>query len=227
VKSPGPLRTESKAADLRIVVAAASAGGLQAFIQLISVLPSNFPAAVVLIQHLPPTSVYKSQLRELLKPHSKLPIEWIGDGDEIRPGSVYLAPQDEQVTVTAGSKFATACVSPGLRPSADALFCSVADSFSDRAVGIVLTGALSDGANGADRISEEGGRVFAQDRASATAFGMPRATISTGAVDFVLSPTVMAHALIAFLMAPGAASWFRVHHATDETPRTLAPALWL
>lgn len=203
---------ESLRQQARAVVIAASAGGVQALLQLVSKLPPDFPAPVIIVQHLPPVGVYQSLLAELLSVRSSLPVKWIEDGEPVCPGIVYLSPQDRQSRISKSLTFELLTGPQGCerRPAADPLFASVADSFRERAVGIVLSGYLSDGAAGAQQIAEAGGRVFAQDQSTALAFDMPKAAIRLGAVDFVLSPTAMAHALIALLMAPGAEAWFRV-----------------
>lgn len=99
------------------------------------------------------------------------------------------------------------------RPTADPLFSSAALCFGPNVTAIVLTGALSDGADGAFRIAEAGGRVLVQDDKTAPFFDISHAAIRRASVDFVLPPTGIAHALIALLMAPGADAWFRVEHS--------------
>jgi two-component system chemotaxis response regulator CheB len=111
-----------------------------------------------------------------------------------------------------------------VRPAADPLFASAADVFGARTVGVVLTGTGRDGASGAARIKQQGGRVLAQDASSAQHFAMPSATITTGCVDFVLPLLAIAPALLTLVMAPAAAALFRVGSAFSHahigcTPR--------
>jgi two-component system, chemotaxis family, protein-glutamate methylesterase/glutaminase len=195
-----------------VVVVAASAGGLRAFIELISALPEDFPAPVIIVQHLPPFDFHQSQLREILSHFTSLRVKWIEDGEGLLGGTVYLSPQDVQSRVTQKLTFDISdnVRLLGTRPAADPLFSSLAEVFGRKVVAVVLTGALSDGARGAQCIADAGGRVLAQDEETALFFDMPQATIRRGVVDFVMPPIGIAHALIALTMAPGADSWFRV-----------------
>lgn len=202
----------------KVVVIAASAGGLPAFIELISALPLDFPAPVILVQHLPPVDSYQSQLREILSRFTPLPVKWIEQGEPLRGGTVYLCPQDVQTRVTSEFTFDLfQCRGIlGSKPAADPVFSSVAQYFGHDAFAIVLTGLLSDGARGAQQIADAGGRVFVQDEETAPFFDMPQATIRKGVVDFILPPIGIAHALVAFLMVPGADAWFRVWRPNPE-----------
>lgn len=195
-----------------IVAITASAGGVQALCSLLPALPREFPAPIVVVQHLPPANRYQSALPEILRRHSNLPVQWAEHGEFPQHGYVYLAPQDHHTTITGNGAF---CLDNGpkvnwLRPSADPLFASVAKQFGARAVGIVLTGTRCDGAEGARRIVQVGGRVLAQDKASSAQFGMPEAAIRTGSVDFVLPLSMIAPALTVLVMVAGGAKWFQV-----------------
>lgn len=195
-----------------IVVMAASAGGVETVTEILSKLPPDFPAAIVIAQHLPSAESYLSQLCEVLGRRSKLPVKWIDHGEPLYPGVVYLCPQDMQSRVSRDMTFnlSVAVRTRRSSPLADPLFTSVAEVFGEHALAIVLTGSLSDGACGATAISAAGGRVFAQNQETARFFDMPQAAIRNGVVDFVLSPLAIAHALVALLMVPGAGAWFRV-----------------
>lgn len=208
----------------KIVVVAASEGGLTAFSELISALPPDFPAALVFVQHLPPTSVYQSILRDLLREVSKLPVKWIEHGDYVSGGIVYVAPQDMQARIDGRFRFHLSAEG-ALRPTADPLFTSASERFGPNAIGIVLTGNLQDGAKGACDIVRAGGTVFAQDNETAAVFAMPDAAIRSGAADFILSPKGMAHALVTLLMAPGADAWFRVSRVKRRTFDAVIPQL--
>jgi two-component system chemotaxis response regulator CheB len=195
-----------------VVVVAASAGSLHPIIELVSALPSDFPASVVIAQHLPPAVLYESQLREILCRYTSLPVKWIEHGEQLQTGTVYLSPQDAQTRVTSDLIFdvTIGVRESGSRPAADPLFESVAEWFGENALAIILTGCLSDGARGSLKIADAGGRVFVQDEETALFFDMPRAAIRKGIVDFAFPPSGIAHALITLLMAPGASAWFRV-----------------
>src|SRR5215470_14390418 len=169
-----------------IVAIAASAGGLRALTTVLSALVAEFPAAVTVVQHLDPR--HRSLMAELLSRQSCLPVKQAEDGDRLRPGSVYVAPPDRHLLVNADGTLSLSRTElvHFLRPSADLLFESVAASFKDRAIAVVLTGTGTDGATGIRAIKKMGGTVVAQDEATSEFFGMPSAAIQTGQVDFVL-----------------------------------------
>jgi len=136
-------------------------------------------------------------MADILSRHSQLPIQQADEGDRIRPGAVFIAPPDRHLLVNADGRLSLsrAELVHFLRPSADLLFESVAASFKDRAIAMVLTGTGADGSRGLRAIKKMGGTVIAQDEATAEFFGMPGAAIGTGEVDFVLPLDDMALAL--------------------------------
>jgi two-component system, chemotaxis family, protein-glutamate methylesterase/glutaminase len=183
-----------------VVVIAASLGGVAALIQVLSALPADFPAAIIVVQHLSPT--YPSQLADLFSRHTSLCVKWAEEGDRLQPGVVFVAPPNQHLLLGEGDVL-TLCQSPRVqwvRPSADVLFDSVATSYRERAIAVVLTGGGRDGARGVQMMKQMGGRVLVQDMATSRASGMPSAAISTGCIDFVLPLRTIAPALIALVM---------------------------
>src|SRR5215471_422366 len=178
-----------------IVAIAASAGGLRALTNVLSALTPDFPAAVTVVQHLDPR--HRSLMAELLSRQSRLPVKQAEEGDVLRPGSVYVAPPDRHLLVNADGTLSLSKTElvHFLRPSADLLFESVAASFKDRAIAVVLTGTGSDGASGLQAIKKMGGTVVTQDEGTSEFFGMPSSAIQTGLVDFVLPLNEIAPAL--------------------------------
>ena len=178
-----------------VVAIAASAGGLRALIKLLSELTAEFPASITVVQHLDPR--HRSLMADILSRHSPLPIKQADDGDRIRPGAVFIAPPDRHLLLNADGSLSLSRTElvHFVRPSADLLFESVAASFKDRSIGVVLTGTGSDGATGVRAIKKMGGTVIAQDEGTSEFFGMPSAAIHTGQVDFVLPLNEMASAL--------------------------------
>jgi two-component system chemotaxis response regulator CheB len=181
--------------QFEIVAIAASAGGLAAVTHVLARLPATFGAIVVYVQHLDPR--HRSLMPEIMGRRSKLPVMQAGDGMELQPGHVYLAPPDRHLLVNSD---ATVSLTQSelvnfVRPSADLLFESVAAAYGQRAIAVVLTGTGKDGSMGVTAIKQRGGTVIAQDEASSEFFGMPSAAIRTGAVDFVLSLEEMPPAL--------------------------------
>jgi two-component system chemotaxis response regulator CheB len=182
-------------AGFDIVALAASAGGLNALTQVLSALPADFPAAIVLVQHVDPR--HRSLMAEILTRRTRLKVQEAGEGDHIAPGSVSIAPPNKHLLVNAdGSLHLTQTeLVHFVRPSADLLFESVAAGFRERAVAVVLSGSGVDAAMGVTAIHKTGGTVIAQDARTCEFPGMPRAAIATGMVDLVLPLDEIAPAL--------------------------------
>ena len=212
---PTPSAPQSPAqrfAAFDVVVIAASLGGVNALKCVLGGLPTNFPAAILIAQHLNP---YGRPVHGWLAPFCKLAVVTGTAGDAVRPETVVLAPPDRHMLIGPDHRLVIER-SPRVkfcRPSAEPLFVSAASSYRERALGVVLTGCNSDGALGTYVLKCLGGRVLVQDPASAQAGGMPRAAIGTGHVDFVVPLEQIAAALVALVMVPGAAELFRVYPA--------------
>jgi two-component system chemotaxis response regulator CheB len=186
-------------AGLELVAVASSAGGLKALSQLLSALPAGFPAPIVVVQHLDPR--HPSLLADILGRRTALRVKEAQQGDQIHPGCVFIAPPDQHLLVTSGGclSLSHAELVHFVRPSADLLFESVAASYKDRAIAVVLTGAGQDGAMGVQAIKKMGGLVIAQDEATSEFFGMPGGAIQTGSVDRVLPLSQIAPALVSLV----------------------------
>jgi two-component system chemotaxis response regulator CheB len=196
-----------------IVAVAASAGGLAPLELFLSGLPFCFPAPVLVVQHLASRRIYASCLDAVLQRKTKLQVKWAEDGELPRPGHVYLAPQDHVTILDPydGAIRLIAEVPFGRpRPLADPLFRSAARVFGPRAIAVVLSGMLADGAEGAWQIARAGGRVLAQSYCTAEYADMPRAAIMRSRIGLAFDPCALAHAVVSLVMAPGAAEWFRV-----------------
>ena len=153
-----------------VVAIGASAGGLQAIQDLLAELPDNFAAAVVIAQH----SMPGAQLDQILRLKSPLPVRLLEDGDVLRAGTVYVTPaathaffQMETIRLSPEVKHA------GYRPSIDALFMTLAASFRERAIAVVLSGTMKDGMRGAQVIHDTGGRTVVQNPDEAQFESMP------------------------------------------------------
>lgn len=191
-----------------IVVIGASLGGLDAINQIVSRLPADFPAPLVVVQHR--AAGYPDLLRDILQPKTALQVQNITPGDRLKAGTLYLAPAGQHLIVANGRldlqdgpKISFA------RPSIDVLFESAVQRFGNRTLGVVLTGRLHDGARGASLIQAQGGCVIVQDRQTSRAFEMPHAAIRTGGANFVLPVEKIAHTLITLVMVQGALHVFR------------------
>jgi two-component system chemotaxis response regulator CheB len=183
-----------------IVALAASAGGLNALTQVLSHLPAEFPAAIVVVQHLDPR--HRSLMASILSRRTPLQVKQAEEGDCLSPGTVYIAPPNRHLLVNPDGTISLTQseLVHFVRPSADLLFESVAASYQDRAIAVVLSGTGHDGAMGVQAIKKMGGTVIAQDQETAEFFGMPSAAIHTGDVDFILPLGEVSAALISLVM---------------------------
>jgi two-component system chemotaxis response regulator CheB len=182
-----------------IVALAASAGGVQTLSYLLSCLPGDFPAAIVVVQHLAPD--YPSLMAEILARHTSLRVKQAEEGDPIQRAMVYVAPPDQHLLVNGDGTLSLSHseLVHFVRPSADLLFESVAASYRARAIAVVLTGTGRDGDMGVQAIKSMGGMVIVQDPETAEFAGMPRTAIETGCVDFVLPLDEIAAKLMALM----------------------------
>jgi two-component system chemotaxis response regulator CheB len=169
-----------------IVALAASAGGLQALIRVLSGLPGDFPAAIVVVQHLDPR--HQSLIADIFGRRTALKVKEAEEGDRLAPGFVYTAPPNRHLLVNPDGTLSLTQseLVHFVRPSADLMFESVAASYGDRAIAVVLTGTGADGSMGLRAIKKMGGTIIVQDQKTSEFFGMPGAAIETGTVDFVL-----------------------------------------
>ena len=186
-EEPGRRAPRSLGAAFDVVAVAASAGGIGALGYLLEGLPATFPASVVVVQHLDPR--HRSLMPQIIGRRSALPVHQAVDGETVEPGHVYLAPPDRHLLL---NRDGTVSLTQSelvnfVRPSADLMFESVAASYGERAIAVVLTGTGRDGSMGVTAIKKRGGTVIVQDEATSEFFGMPSAAIKTGTVDFVLA----------------------------------------
>jgi two-component system chemotaxis response regulator CheB len=187
-------------APARIVAIAASAGGLKALSRVLSGLPEDFPAPILVVQHLDPN--HRSLMDEILNKRTRLQVKQAEAGESVRPGTVYIAPPNHHLLVDAdGTLVLTQSeLVHFVRPSADLLFESAAGTYRDRVVAVVLTGSGRDGGMGVEAVKKMGGIVIAQSEGTADFFGMPETAIETGCVDLVLDLDEIAPRLIAIVM---------------------------
>jgi len=183
-----------------IVAMAASAGGLAALGQVLAGLPADFGASIVVVQHLDPS--HRSLMADLLRRRTALDVVQAREADRIRAGCVYVAPPGRHLLVNPDG---TLTLSQSelvhfVRPSADLLFESVAASFKERAIAVVLTGSGSDGSMGVSAIKKMGGRVIVQNEKSAEFGGMPSAAIHSGSADYILPLDEIPAALVRLVM---------------------------
>lgn len=202
-KSPQPPPPAGLATDRRdaldsgrpcpVVGIGASAGGLEAFTQLLKHLPLDTGMAFVLIQHLDPD--HESALAQILSRATTLPVGEIADDQIVQPNRVHVIPRDMTMTIVQG----VLKLEPRQRARLphrpiDTFLESLAQDQRDRAVGVILSGTATDGTLGLEAIKAEGGFTFAQDE-SAKHDSMPRSAVAAGCVDLVLPPAEIAREL--------------------------------
>lgn len=170
-----------------VVVIAASTGGPASIMRLAPEFPHDFPAAVLIVQHMPPafSSQYAVQLAEV----TDLEVKEAEANETIRPRVIYICPGSHHLRVTSQGRILldNGPRVGGYRPCADVTMESAATFAGPMTIGVVLTGMGNDGSRGVQSIKSAGGMVFAQDEASSVIFGMPAEVIKTGAVDQILA----------------------------------------
>jgi len=177
-----------------IVGIGASAGGLEAFEQLLAALPVDSGMGFVLVQHLAPK--HKSILSELLARATSMPVIEVTDGISVLPNHVYVIPPNSDMIIENGALHLSP-LSPDRahRMPIDMFFRSLAEDQQGRAIGVILSGTASDGTLGLQAIKAFGGLTFAQNDITAKYNAMPRNAIAAGNVDYVLSPDGIAREL--------------------------------
>jgi two-component system chemotaxis response regulator CheB len=200
VSAPKPKRFGVPAPASKVVAIGISTGGPNSMEYLLSQLPADFPAAILLVQHMPPgfTATFAKRLNEA----SLLEVKEAQSGDLVSAGRVLVCPGDRHMRVRRMPLGDVVVLSDdakmnGHRPSADVLFRSVADEFAADAVGLLMTGMGEDGAEGLGVMKAAGALTIAQDEASSVVFGMPRAAIERGYANRVVSLEALANTLIA------------------------------
>jgi len=176
----------SKAGLRKVVVVASSTGGPGALHQVVPLLPENLPAAVVLVQHMPPgfTKSLAARLDEL----SMISVVEASPGSRLAAGQAMVAPGGYHLVFDQGgiARLSTEPAVLGLRPAADITMSSIVRLYGKAVVGAVLTGMGSDGTSGAMAIKAAGGHVVAQDEETSVVYGMPRCVVEAQVADYVV-----------------------------------------
>lgn len=169
----------------RLVAIGTSTGGPVALQRVLTQLPGNFPAPIVLIQHMP--AAFTKAFAERLDKLCKISVKEAEDGDLLRPGLALLAPGGKQMMVDGRG---TVRILPGderlnYRPCVDVTFGSAAKAYGDKVLAVVLTGMGADGREGARMLKQSGSQVWTQDEASCVIYGMPMAVVKANLSDAV------------------------------------------
>ncbi|MEO7163284.1 MAG: chemotaxis protein CheB, partial [Bdellovibrionia bacterium] len=177
-----------------VVGIGASAGGLEAFTQLLTHLPIDTGMAFVLIQHFDPT--HGSMTAEILSRTTRMKVTEVKQGMRVEPNCIYIIPPNFRMGLSHGTlNLLPRTEVRGQTLVIDFFFQSLAEDQKHRAVGVVLSGTASDGTEGLAAIKAEGGTTFAQDPKSAKFGSMPQSAIAAGAVDLILTPQQIAEEL--------------------------------
>lgn len=177
----------------RLVVIGTSTGGPKALHEVITRLPANLGAGVLIVQHMPPN--FTRSLAERLNNLSQIQVKEAEQGEIVLPGHVYIAPGDFHLNViqqndTNGRKLLIQLSKNpprgSLRPSVDDMFESVARHYWSKIVGVIMTGMGTDGTEGIRFIKEKGATIIAEDQSTCVVYGMPKSAIEAGLVDRVV-----------------------------------------
>ncbi len=190
-------KSSFSSSPFKVVVLVGSNGGLRALSQILPALPVNFPAVTIVMQALDSQSD-SSLLNDALSRPTTLPLKYVQAGERLQPGLIYIAPPTQHLLVNpdATVSLSQAVFVDFIRPSVDLLLQSVAATFKECAIAVILSGTGCDGTLGVQAIHKTGGKVIAQDESTCECFQMSNAAIDTGAVDFILPVDAIASTLL-------------------------------
>jgi two-component system chemotaxis response regulator CheB len=193
-----PIR-EPSTSDLSVIALGTSTGGPKALQDILPMLPGDLPVPILLVQHMPPgfAAPFANRLDDLCA----VSVRQAAHGDVLQAGVVYIAPAGFHMMVDRTSSRTTICLSgqPANQlhvPSVDVMMQSVASAFHSLAMGIIMTGMGSDGAQGMNAIHREGGMTLGQDKRTCTVYGMPRACAEMGILDRVVPLWQIPHEIL-------------------------------
>ena len=208
-----PDTLKGPALSFPVVCIGASAGGLEAFTQLLEALPTDTGMAYVLVSHLSPS--HASHLADILSRSTRMPVEEVKDEPKVQPNRVYVIPPDSSMVISGGSlKLLPRRPVRGQHHPIDQFLESLAADQVHKSIAVILSGTGSDGTLGLDEIKAAGGITFAQDQTAAYE-GMPRSATLAGAVDFVLPPADIARQLADIAR--------HAYVSPEDTPLVLTP----
>ena len=194
-----PVRARAGKSAVDIVVIGISTGGPQGLKVMMPRLPADLPVAIAVVLHMPVgyTEMYAQKLNEL----TAMPVKEAAEGDEVRPGTVLLAPAGRHLLFRRVGERVVAHLDlrpldTPHRPSVDVLFQSAAETFGARTLAVVMTGMGSDGRQGAAWIKAQGGRVLTESEESCVVYGMPRSVVEAGLSDASVTLENMAVAIL-------------------------------
>ncbi len=177
-QTPTPEARPTPVARIDAVVVGASAGAIEALSLILPELPSEFALPLMVVVHLPRDR--RSALADLFQGRCRIEVKEAEDKEAIQPGTAYFAPPDYHLLIEPDRRLSLSSDEPVLysRPSIDVLFETAADAYGENLLGIILTGANSDGARGLRKICEAGGQALVQSPESALVPAMPQAALA-------------------------------------------------
>ncbi|MEW6248569.1 MAG: chemotaxis response regulator protein-glutamate methylesterase [Nitrospirota bacterium] len=188
---PGTVSASARASwGDKLVAIGCSTGGPRALSEILPLLPEDFPAGIVIVQHMP--KFFTKPFSERMNQICRLDVREASDGDIVKPGVVLIAPGGVQLRVARRStmdvQVALSSDSEGLMhaPSVDVMMQSVASVYGERGIGVILTGMGHDGLEGMRAIKDAKGRTIAQDEATCVVYGMPKAVVEAGCAEKVV-----------------------------------------
>jgi two-component system chemotaxis response regulator CheB len=171
-------------------------------LQVLKQLPASLPCGVVIVQHI--SEGFDAGLAEWLNDQCDIDVRLGTDNAPLTPGVVHIAPSGSHMTITPAGRLKLSNEEPVdcQKPSATVLFHSVAAVYRDRAVCVILTGMGADGVDGLKSVKAAGGKIVAQDQSTCVVFGMPKAAIEVGVVDWICPIGQIAPAILRALRLP-------------------------
>lgn len=174
----------------RVIAIGSSTGGPQALLEVLPAFPSDFPAGIVIVQHMPKT--FTKPFADRMNAVCSLEVKEAAQDDEVKPGRILIAPGGMQCRVRRKSITSTViALSPNVEhhlhaPSVDILMQSVASVYEERGIAVILTGMGHDGVEGMKAIKAAKGRTIAQDEQTCIVYGMPKAVVEAGYADKII-----------------------------------------
>ena len=184
-----PAGTALHARGSKVVAIGCSTGGPKALLDILPLFPEDFPAPILVVQHMP--KFFTGPFAERLNQLSRIEVREAAEGDALKPGLALIAPGGLHMRVKRLNALESAVSLSSEpvtlhRPSVDVMMESVADAFTGRVVGVILTGMGHDGRDGMQAIKKAQGRTIAQDEATCVVYGMPKAVVENGTADKIV-----------------------------------------
>jgi two-component system chemotaxis response regulator CheB len=197
--APRPAVVTSGTPKRDVVAIGVSTGGPPAVQKILSALPADFPASIVIAQHMP--QAFTGPFAKRLDGLCKISVKEAEVGDKLRPGCCYIAPGGKHLMLKQTLSRVDIVVTPEpttalYKPSANVLITSVAEAVGRRALGVILTGMGNDGMEGIRALKLKGGRALAQSDGTCVVYGMPKAVVDAGLSDEIVDIDDMAQAIM-------------------------------